>query len=130
MRDILFRGKRLDNGEWVYGFLYCFYDFRRKVVQILRDRTNCIPDTVEVIPETVGQHTGKTVKNGKVFDGDILRSIDGLSLVCWDEEKSSFVMRLYEYPHETLYLEEMFDDSEIIGNIHDNNELLKDSLSE
>lgn len=124
MREILFRGKRIDNGEWVYGYLYCFYNFKRTVFQILRDRTNCIPDAVEVIPETVGQYTGKTVKNGKVFDGDIGKSIDGIFLVCWDEEKSAFVMRFFDYPYATLYLEEMWDDAEIIGNIHDNPELI------
>ena len=112
MREILFRGKRIDNGDWVYGFLV---DAKH------------IGDWIEaepVHPETVAQFTGKTVKNGRVFEGDIGKSIDGIFLVCWDEEKSAFVMRFLEYPFETLYLEEMWDDAEIIGNIDDNPELL------
>lgn len=141
MREILFRGKRLDNGEWFEGYLY---EHEPALVGIVSE--NDVPEPskwfiartgfadwnmprpvefVEIDPSTVGQYTGKTVKNGKVFDGDIGKSIDGIFLVCWDEEKSAFVIRFMEYPYETLYLEEMWDDTEIVGNIHDNPELLE-----
>ena len=78
----------------------------------------------EVIPETVGQYTGKSVSTGKVYEGDILTSKDGTFLIIWDEEKAAFMMQFYNYPNEYLYLEEMWEDSKIIGNIHDNPELL------
>ena len=139
MREIIFRGKRVDNGEWVYG-AYSAYDSRHNYYN---GQVECevafMPSIIayddecfwyHVDPATVGQITGKTVKNGKVFDGDVLKNIDGFSLVSWDEEKSAFVMRLYEYPYETLYLEEMWDDSEIIGNIHDNPELLEGGVND
>ena len=139
MREIIFRGKRVDNGEWVYG-AYSAYDSRHNYYN---GQVECevafMPSIIayddecfwyHVDPATVGQFTGKTVKNGKVFDGDVLKNIDGFSLVSWDEEKSAFVMRLYEYPYETLYLEEMWDDSEIIGNIHDNPELLEGGVND
>ena len=119
MREILFRGKRTKTGEWVSGLIW---HHTEKASLIYSDE---LDKHVWVHPETVGQFTGKTVKNGKVFDGDILKSIDGIFLVRWDEEKSAFVMRFLEYPFETLYLEEMWDDAEIIGNIHDNPELLE-----
>lgn len=131
MREIVFRGKRTDNGEWVEGW----YIHTKRHHCII---TGCIDDGYVVYghyasdvamyvvnPATVGQYTGKVVKTGKVFDGDIGKSIDGIFLVCWDDEKAAFVMRFNEYPYETLYLEEMWDDAEIIGNIHDNGELLE-----
>lgn len=130
MREILFRAKRKDNGEWVEGYCVviakCYYIFTGKLV-IAKNATNF--EYYSVIPETVGQYTGKSVKTGKVFDGDIGKSIDGIFLVCWDDEKAAFVMRFLEYPYETLYLEEMWDDAEVIGTIHDNPALMESEVT-
>lgn len=78
MREILFRGKRVDNGEWVYGW-YCgktcdaFFAKARESAEIIEE------DTLfwhEVIPETVGQFTGLTDENGtKIFEGDIVHYV-------------------------------------------------------
>lgn len=126
------RGKRKDNGEWVtghyvfqrkcsgvFGQMISELDFDRHLIIDLRGNSH------EVVPETVGQCTGKTVKTGKVFEGDIGKSVDGLFLVRWSDEKSNFVMNFYDYPYEELYLEEMWEDSEIVGNIYDNPKLLE-----
>jgi hypothetical protein len=124
-RTIIFRGKRTDNGEWIEG--YYVHQYGADMIYI--------PDEVcreygfesyHIIPETVSEFTSLYDKNGKrIFEGDVVKNIDGAFLVCWDKEKCAFIMRFLEYPYETLYLEEMWEDSEVIGNIHDNPELLK-----
>lgn len=118
VRTIMFRGKRIKDGEWVEGTYFPQNDTYPATIF----ESHCAGYFVR--SETVGQYTGKVVKTGKVFDGDIGKSIDGIFLVCWDDEKAAFVMRFDEYPYEKLYLEEMWDDAEIIGNIHDNKSLL------
>jgi uncharacterized phage protein (TIGR01671 family) len=126
MREILFRGKRTDNGEWVYGSLvYCPGDNEIGTIVVFEaeDEGDIIfGNHVEVYLNTVGQYTGLTDKNGKkIFEGDNILD-DGE-----DIEVVEFVKGRYYYPfvqsYDYLWVAE--DDCVVIGNIHDNPELLE-----
>ena len=143
MREILFRGKRLDNGEWAEGYLY---EHEPALVGIVSE--NDVPEPskwfiartgfadwnmprpvefVEIDPSTVGQYTGMKDKNGKkVFEGDIIRKTNE------GRHPQIFTANIrtnFRVNEEVYYSPcDHFTESceyEIIGNIHDNSELLE-----
>ena len=176
MREILFRGKRKDNGKFVYGFLVmnkCSTRENGRLIYYTRPEIIPIGEIGEadydgdgnyyeyvVIPETVGQYTGLTDKNGKkIFEGDIVaidhtrrttfwseipetyRPRNSYS-VHWDEEKDEinykrnyavewkkkdarWILRNGSDQHDLRDVFIHFHNGIIIGNIHDNPELLK-----
>ena len=112
MREILFRGKRLCNGEWAYGFLVKMFGAYHIID---KDDENT---AYEVIPETVGQYTGMTDKNGKrIFEGDVISFHNGIPNVVIFEN-CGFVLQNTE---NSASFQRQF---EVIGNITDNPELL------
>ena len=160
MREILFRGKRVDNGEWVYGN-YAFADIDSKQYFIFQNKAF----EHEVIPETVGQYTGLTDKNGKkIFEGDIIVIDHAIRTYRWDEIPETYKPRRShsvgwnekndEFCYKRNYAVEWkekearwilrngsdqhnlretflhFHNGIIIGNIHDNPELLEEGVQE
>ena len=128
MREIIFRGKRTTDGEWCEGNL--FVDERGDKHEILLGYTN-YRIAWEVIPETVGQYTGLTDKNGKkIFEGDII-CLGGkyTYTVEYSTENGAFLLMCEidpQMPFNNTSLGEWRREAfEIVGNIHDNPELLK-----
>ena len=123
MREILFRGKRLDNGEWVTGKMYRIARDLNPFI-MLEDKHGC---SYEVDEETVGQYTGlkdKHGKNGKrIFEGDILSFRAGRTHVVRFED-GAFILEDSAIPIPFAIK------SEIIGNVHDNPELLKEEAQQ
>ena len=128
MREILFRGKRLDKGEWAEGYL--LYDEERNKAYIAENFEERSAFIRKVVPNTVGQYTGLTDKNGeKIFEGDIVKTFkfntpNKLYIITFDLLFGAFIGERGD----TMYFTTFDGDSdqfEIIGNIHDNPELLK-----
>lgn len=119
-REILFRGKRVDNGEWVIGYyLFAGTDFILPVGKYLND-------IVSVAPNTIGQYTGLIDKNGvKIFEGDILNENGYYFTVVYDARNAKFKL---QYVHVIQYPEwNRGVLMEVIGNIYDNLELLEEN---
>lgn len=120
MREILFRGKRVDNGEWIQG--YYLVAAGMSFMSIF----GVMSPTV-VIPETVGQYTGLKDKNGqKIFEGDVLKDTLGwVYEVQWDSDCSRF-LGYHSKPRGDTYICYVGREpkSTVLGNIHDNPELL------
>jgi len=138
MREIKFRGKRIDNGEWVYGFIvrtkdgsFICYDGQYDDDLFISPENILIP----VNPETVGQFTGLRDKNGtEIYDDDITKysyisPMDGMEkFYIWVvaiKNGMYWLKHIGEKKHydSSLYLK--FTQIEVIGNIHENPSLLE-----
>lgn len=150
-REILFRGKRIIDGEWVEsniafvdntpkgarGFVVAGYDYNS-------DDVPKVLYPMEIKPETIGQFTGLKDKNGKkVFEGDVLSFADSyaphFAVVVFETEDIASCGCCYESFHGSGFVGKVlpgskyhassfcedFAEAEIIGNIHDNPSLIK-----
>ena len=142
MREILFRGKRLNNGEWAEGYLY---EHEPALVGIVSE--NDVPEPskwfiartgfadwnmprpvefVEIDPSTVGQYTGLKDKNGKrIWEGDVAKVLQGKDkdIAYVGFENGAFMLypktgNIYERTLWSYWYNDW--DVEVIGNIHDN----------
>lgn len=124
-REIKFRGKRLDNGEWVYGSLiirHGAYYIAVSMFDLVKQDCEC-----PVAPATVGQYTGlKDDKNKEIYDGDIVQDeYEGVAKVCFDSYSWQLIYGIGDDGNQVQSFEELDGlRIAIIGNIHDNPELL------
>ena len=141
MRDILFRGKRTDNGAWTSGYLFCVWES----AYLCWGMKNNVPVMEEVIPKTVGQYTGLLDKNGrKIFEGDIVKctatNVDCAfkAVVLFGNSNGEYnwgfqLVRISGANANTDILlwvdrEETGAFIEVIGNIYDNPELIRNEV--
>lgn len=142
MREILFRAKainreegreyrtRYKNGDWVYGLVTRLYDDKFPKIPATMTNENGVSD-IDIDYKTIGQYTELKDKNGKkIFEGDIVvMNIKGYNTICkvaWADNVAQFQLwQTNTIPHTPTALNLGNYDCEIIGNIHDNPELLK-----
>lgn len=125
MRDIKFRGKRLDNNEWVYG--YAVFGHNNTLAWIITDGYDAIyginPDQnlFRVNPETVGQYANTKDKHSHdIYENDMLKDSNSIAVVKYVD--TEFIAMDITDNHGCNLLWE--GGPEIIGNIHDNSKLL------
>ena len=133
MRDILFHGKRIDDGEWLYGSLI---SLDKRIAEIFymtgSSKKGIATVCIYVNPETVGQFTGLCDKNGtRIFEGDIVKInhpddltgdfTNAMGCVFYDINEGCF----YHRNNNERPPKRMWEHVEVIGNIHDNPELLE-----
>ena len=130
MREILFRGKREDNGAWETGSLIIERMYTSENIVQIGDKMTAYP--TPVIPETVSEYTGLTDKNGvKIFENDIVTITgfcpddEGYGVIQWHDDEAMFVVDA-DYCHydfgnisgaELEVIGNMFDNPELIGGV-------------
>ena len=135
IREVIFRGKQTDNGEWIEGAYSPFHlNFGEREekphIIIISDDEDIDGLWCEVIPETVGQYTGLTDKNGKrIFEGDIVRYDVNYHDMVISYDVENWGGWLYEDMDDNMQAYSIYEfclrDIAVVGNIHDNPELLE-----
>lgn len=128
-REILFRGKRVDNGEWVEGYFVKYQPCANKdewIFGIVPEYASALY-LIEVDIKTVGRYTGLTDKNDrKIFEGDIIKNHkEDTGVIQWFKEHSAFMI-FCTNPNRVYFLyDNDFSKIKVISNIHDNQDLMK-----
>jgi len=134
MRQIKFRGKRVDNGEWVYGSYHYSYNGKHHYILALEKFNERVgkemmlhkAEVNEVAPPTVGQFTGLLDKNGKeIWEGDVaIDKRERKVKVVWVDEYACFALETIDDIVKGEYNFSISDTAQVIGDLHDNPLLL------
>ena len=124
MREVLFRGKRTDNGEWITDSETWIRD--GDGIWLSDENLN----VVQVFPDTIGQFTGLTDKNGvRIFEGDIVRYDVNYHDMVISYDVENWGGWLYEDMDDNMQAYSIYEfclkDIAVVGNIHDNPDILK-----
>ena len=129
---ILFRGKRVDTGEWVTGFYVCLNGGKHLIYTGYAeiDCGEFFPDRIKVISKSIGQYIGRTDENNKmIFKGDLVTYAEdgirgdfsqGVVEIIWDEKTAGFCGKTKQ--GRLVGIDHL---KNIVGNIYDNPELLE-----
>jgi len=139
MREIKFRGKLLNSGKWAYGNL----DIKKTGTAIITPDKTALGTYGRVKPETIGQYTGLHDKKGQeIYEGDIVRfpandeydEVNYISYECWFDSRDTFKYG-WHFSRSKFHgclcggnscvSMEWARQLEVIGNVHDNKELLE-----
>lgn len=124
---MLSRGKRSDNGEWIEGF-YCSYGHTGDIKHYIIPNYASALYAIEIVQKTLGQYSDAVDKNKtRIFEGDIVRSIETgeIGIVQRFTEHCAFMVWL-PASNQVGFLYECAPIIEVIGNIHDNRDILKE----
>lgn len=132
MRRTEFRGKSVESGEWVYGDLFGRTGFSIFSKYYISTSDEGRLTVVEVDPDTVGEYTGRDKGSTRIYEGDITQYgvVEYRADLNWDSGGSVHPGFYFSGAYEngetgSLSYHSGFDDCEIIGNIHDNPEMVK-----
>ena len=131
-REILFKAKRKDNGEWVEGYYRADPDLNMRFIcgwdyYLSENGLEREPFEYEIDPDTLCQYTGLTDKNGeKIWENDIVRNKKGdIGVAQWFEEHAAFMIWNKTKNCVCYLAENDFSKIEVNGNVFDNLELLE-----
>ena len=139
MREILFKAKRVNNGEWVEGY-YCKWLKGERIITYSEKETDCIitwmsnggMSRYEVVPETLCQFTGLCDKNGKrIWENDIIQYDAVAAVVKFGEYGNGNLGFYVDFPEETNYRKDFSYWAKkvvVIGNAVDDRSLLQEVL--